>query len=156
MTPTRNVITLVLAGTLVVGAAFALTACSAPQLVQDAIRGAVKDATGVEVDLGGTALPDGFPVEVPIVFGDITASGSLGVGADKVWSVSVSVADLATGYEEAKARLLAAGFTADVDAGADGTSTGIFSNGVYTAIVTATNDGINNTVTYVVSGKPAQ
>jgi hypothetical protein len=155
MATTRKIITLSLAVILLTGAVPALVACSAPQFVQDAVSGAVKDATGVDVNLDGNTLPDGFPTEVPTISGDIKVSGSLGVGADKVWTVSIAVADLAAGFEEATGKLLAAGFTSDFDASADGASTGIFTNATYTAMVTATNDGTNNTVTYVVSGKAA-
>ena len=156
MIATRKIITLSLAGALVMGAAPALAACSPQQLVQDTLQGAVKDATGVDVTIDENTLPNGFPVEVPTVSGDISASGSLGVGADKVWTVSITVPDLAAGYAEATSKLLGAGFTSGFDATADGASTGIFSNATYTAIVTATNDGSDNKVTYVVSGKPAQ
>lgn len=156
MTTTRKIITLSLAGALILGAAPALAACSAPQLVQDAVQGAVEDATGVDVNLDSNTLPDGFPAEVPTISGDIKVSGSLGVGADKVWTVSIAVADLAAGYEDAKGKLLGAGFTSDFDASADGASSGIFSNATYTVMVTAANDGTDNSVTYVVSGKAAQ
>ena len=156
MTTTRKIITLSLAGALALGAAPALAACSPQQLVQDTLQNAVKDATGVDVNVDANTLPKGFPAEVPTISGDITVSGSLGVGADKVWTVSITVPDLAAGYAEATSKLLGAGFTSDFDATADGSSTGIFSNATYTAMVTATNDGTDNTVTYVVSGKPAQ
>ena len=156
MIRTRKIMTVAIAGVLVLGAAPALAACSAPQLVQDAVQGALEDATGVDVNLDGNTLPDGFPAEVPTISGDIKVSGSLGVGADKVWTVSIAVADLTAGFEDAKNKLVDAGFTSDFDASADGASTGIFTNATYTAIVTATKDGTNNTVTYVVSGKAAQ
>jgi hypothetical protein len=124
--------------------------------VQNAVENAVKDGTGVDVSLGGEALPEGFPAEITTVNGDIKTSGSLGVGAERVWTVSIVVADLAAGFEEAKSKLVAAGFTSSFDAAADGAYTGIFSNATYTVMVTAVNDGTDNTVTYVVSSTAAQ
>ena len=158
MTRTRKIMTAVIASALVLGVAPALAACSPQQLVQDAVENAVKDATGVDVDVNidGTSLPEGFPAEITTVSGDIKTSGALGVGAERVWTVSVVVADLATGFEEATSKLVAAGFTSSFDAAADGAYTGIFSNASYTVMVTGVNDGTDNTVTYVVSSQAAQ
>ena len=156
MTTVRRMITLSIAGALVLGVTPALVACSPQQLVQDAVENAVKDATGIDVNIEGTSMPDGFPAEVPVISGDIGASGSLGLGADQIWTVSFTVPDLAAAYDEAKSKLLAAGFTSDFDATTDGVATGSFSNASFTAIVTATGDGTSNTVTYVVASKPTQ
>jgi hypothetical protein len=153
MATTRKIITLALAGALALGAAPALAACSPQQLVQDAVQNAVKDATGVDVDVnvdGGT-LPEGFPAEVPVISGEITSSGSLGTGADRAWSVVVKVSDPTTSYEDAKGKLLAAGFNADFDATADGASTGMFSNAQYSVVVATTGTGSDNNVSYVVT-----
>jgi hypothetical protein len=152
----RTLATAVLAGALVVGVTPALAACSPLQLVQNAVENAVKDGTGVDVSVGGETLPQDFPAEVATIGGQITTSASLGVGAERVWTVSIVVADLAAGFDDARSKLLAAGFTSSFDAAADGAYTGIFSNAVYTVMVTAVNDGTQNTVTYVVSSVTAQ
>jgi hypothetical protein len=124
--------------------------------VQNAVENAVKDGTGVDVSVGGETLPQDFPTEVATISGQITTSASLGVGAERVWTVSIVVADLAAGFDDARSKLLAAGLTSSFDAAADGAYTGIFSNAVYTVMVTAVNDGTKNTVTYVVSSVTSQ
>ena len=138
------------------GVAPGLVACStAGQLVQDAVGDAVKDATGLDVNLGGKTLPEGFPAEIALVGGEIAQSGSLGLGTEHVWTVGVTVSDLTAGFEEAKTKLLDAGFTATA-AGADGLNAGIFSNAAYSVMLTATEDATGKTVTYVVTSLIAQ
>jgi len=156
MTRTRKIITAAIAVALVLGIAPSLAACSPLQLVQNAVENAVKDGTGVDVNIGGKTMPEGFPAEVPVISGDIGVSGSLGVGSDQIWTVSFTVPDLAVAYEEATGKLLSAGFSSDFDATAEGASTGSFSNASFTAIVTATSDGTIGTITYVVASKPTQ
>ncbi|MCF8540584.1 MAG: hypothetical protein K9H50_02325 [Aurantimicrobium sp.] len=154
----RKILTLALAGALTLGATPLLAACSPQQLAQDAVQNVVEDATGVDVDLNidGKTLPDDFPAEVPMISGEITLSGSLGTGGDKVWTVAISASDLAASYDEAKSKMLGAGYTADFDLAQDGTYSGAFSNGSYSVIVTAANDGSNNVVSYVVSTQATQ
>jgi hypothetical protein len=65
------------------------------------------------------------------------------------------VSDLTAGFEEAKTKLLDAGFTATA-AGAEGLNAGIFSNAAYSVLVTATEDATGKTVTYVVTSLTAQ
>jgi hypothetical protein len=138
------------------GVAPGLVACStAGQLVQDAVGTAVKDATGLDVNLGGKTLPEGFPAEIAIVSGEVSQSGALGLGTEKVWTVGVTVSDLTAGFEEAKTKLLDAGFAATA-AGVEGLNTGIFSNAAYSVLVTATEDATGKTVTYVVTSLIAQ
>lgn len=158
MRSSRKVIALALAGALALGIAPLLAGCSPQQLVEDAVQNVVEDATGVDVDLNldGKTLPDDFPAEVPVISGDITLSGSLGTGGDKVWTVGITASELAAGYDEAKSKLLGAGYTADFDLAQDGTYSGSFSNGSYFVLVTAANDGSNNVVSYVVSTLVAQ
>ena len=156
MTATRKIATLALGGALMLGVAPGLVACStAGQLVQDAVGGAVKDATGLDVNLGGKTLPEGFPAEIALVGGEIAQSGSLGLGTEHVWTVGVTVSDLTAGFEEAKTKLLDAGFTATA-AGAEGLNAGLFSNAAYSVMLTATEDATGKTVTYVVTSLIAQ
>jgi len=150
MATTRRIVTLALSGALTLGVAPTLAGCSAEQLVQDAVENAVNDATGLDVDLGGKTLPEDFPTEVSIVSGEISLSGALGAGTEKVWTVGVLVADLAAGFDEAETKLRDAGFTA-METGTDVMNTGIFSNGAYSVLVTATENGTDKTVNYVVT-----
>ena len=150
MATTRRIVTLALAGALALSIAPTLAACSADQIVQDAVENAVNDATGLDVNLGGKTLPEDFPAEVSIVGGEISLSGALGAGTEKVWTVGILVTDLAAGFEEAKTKLLDAGFVA-METGTDGLNTGIFSNAAYSVLVTATDNGTEKTVNYVVT-----
>ncbi|CAB4909840.1 MAG: hypothetical protein F2808_07260 [Actinobacteria bacterium] len=151
MTATRKIMMLALAGALTVGGVPVLTACSPQQALQGAVENAIEDATGVDVNVDGGTMPEGFPAEVPVISGEITSSGSLGTGADRAWSVVVKVSDPTTSYEDAKGKLLAAGFNADFDATADGASTGMFSNAQYSVVVATTGTGSDNNVSYVVT-----
>jgi hypothetical protein len=155
MAATRKFVTLALSGALMLGVAPALVGCSAEQLVQDAVGNAIQDATGIDVNVGGKTLPEGFPAEVAIVNGEISLSGGLGLGAEKVWTVGVIVADLTAGFEEAKTKLLDAGFTATA-AGAEGVNSGLFSNAAYSVLLTAAENGTEKIVTYVVTSLTAQ
>ena len=156
MTATRKIVTLALGAALMLGVTPGLVACStAGGLVQDAVGNAVKDATGLDVNLGGKALPEGFPAEIAIVSGEISQGGALGLGTEKVWTVGVTVSDLTAGFEEAKTKLLDAGFTATA-AGVEGMNTSIFSNAAYSVLVTATEIGTDKTIAYVVTSLTAQ
>ena len=156
MAATRKIITFALSGALMLGVAPALAACStAEQLVQDAVGTAVKDATGLDVNVGGKTLPEGFPAEITIVSGEISQSGSLGLGTEQVWTVGVTVSDLTAGFQEARTKLLDAGFTSTA-AAAEEFNAGIFSNATYSVMVSATEDATGKTVTYVVTSLVAQ
>jgi len=74
------------------------------------IEGLIEGATGGQVDLGGTTIPDGFPSsEVPIASGEIIFGGSLGNDESRVFNVTVRVPN-AQAIDSIKADLEAAGF----------------------------------------------
>ena len=74
------------------------------------IEGIIEGATGGQVDLGGTTIPDGYPTsEVPIADGEIVFGGSLGDAESRVFNVTVRVPN-AQAIDSIKAQLEAAGF----------------------------------------------
>jgi hypothetical protein len=151
MTATRKILTLTLAGVLCVSATPLLVSCSPQQALQGVVSNAVKDASGIDVTLGGTTMPEEFPAEVPVIAGEIATGGSLGTSENKSWSVVIKVADLAAAFDEATGKLLAAGFTTDFDASAAGASTGVFSSAKYSVMLAATAIGSEKNVSYVVT-----
>ncbi len=75
------------------------------------VEGIIEGVTGGDVDLGGTSVPDGYPVtEVPLASGEILFGAAIGNDEGKIYNVSVKVAD-ASAIDSIKAQLEAAGFT---------------------------------------------
>mgnify|MGYP000016119861 CR=1 FL=1 len=74
------------------------------------IESIIEGATGGQVDLGGTAIPDGFPTsEVPIASGEIIFAGAFGGADAQVFNVTVRVPN-AQAIDGIQAELEAAGF----------------------------------------------
>jgi hypothetical protein len=124
-------------------AAVLLALIAGPALVGCAAVGdVVKNATGGQVDVGGTEVPDGFPVEVPLYDGEVIAGGSVGDDANRVYNVTIAVADGAA-FDTIAAQLEEAGFTSPAQlapAPADG-ATGAFANADYGVLVVVGKDG---------------
>lgn len=117
------------------------------------LEAVIEGATGGEVDLGGTTVPDGFPSEVPLYDGDITNGASLGSGADVVYNVTMKVPD-ASALDEAKAQLEDAGFTIQMQgaATADG-GTVIAEGDNYGVLLVVAKDGEGFIANYTVTPK---
>jgi hypothetical protein len=83
----RRILTLALAGVLIVGAPLTLSGCSA-------IEGIIEQQTGGDVDLGGATVPADFPAEVPLTAGTVV-NGSAITGGDgqTVWNVLINATD---------------------------------------------------------------
>jgi len=122
-----------------------------------AIGGAVSDATGGTVNVGGTTVPEDFPDAVPLIAGDIVTAGSVGEDAGRVFTVVVSVTG-ASAYDEIAEALKDAGFVSNDDLmpGESTATTGGYSDGTYGVLVvvaeTPTGDWV---ATYTVSQLPA-
>lgn len=91
-----------------------------------------------------TTLPASFPKsDVPLIAGDIlVAKGD----ADTGWSVTINPSSK-TGFDDAKAALTKAGFTAEANPNATATSTVIFDGPKYTVLLSTPGTA----VTYAVS-----
>jgi hypothetical protein len=114
----------------------AVSACSF-----NPIESAIESATGGNVDVGGTSVPDDFPAEVPLIDGEIAAAFGVGTAPDKVWTVTIAVPD-ASALDTIKADLEAAGFTSEIDDAAIGEITGgMYTNENYGVLVVVAEDG---------------
>lgn len=123
------------------------------------IESIIEGATGGDVDLGGTSLPDGYPAaEVPVISGEILFGASIGNAEGKVYNVTVKVAD-AGALDAIKAQLEGVGFTSDASMGgstADG-GTYIATTDAWGVLVVVSKDGSNGFVAnYTVTSASAQ
>ncbi len=127
-----------------------LSGCFNPGQV---VEGVVEQATGGDVDLGGTTMPEGFPVDdVPVIDGEILFGAKMSVEGESAWNVTIGTKD-ANALQAASTQLADAGF-AKLEAsmvGDDGSGFVSFSKddlGV-AIVVTKTDEGIavNYTVT---------
>ena len=145
--PTRRV---VLALVIAAAGLPLLAGCSVGDTVRDsvngAVNGAVQDATGGDVSLGGQ-LPADWPTEIPVLEGEVLfATGGVGESGVGGWVVTVN-ATSTTPLDDARAELLAAGFT-EVVAGVD-TEVVTMANEDFGVVVAANSDGVLYTVTPV-------
>ena len=75
----------------------------------------IEGATGGDVDLGGTSLPDGYPTdEVPVVGGEILSGLAIGDAASKIYNITVKTDGDPT--TEVRDLLVGAGFTEQMGA----------------------------------------
>jgi hypothetical protein len=128
-----------------------LTACGNP------IQGLVDQATGGQVDLGGTEVPKDFPKDVPLASGKVIFGGGFGNDDGKIWNVTIQVSD-GNALDGIAAQLTGAGFESvgEGEATVDST-TGIFSKDPYGILVVVSKDDkdgfiANYTVTYTKPG----
>jgi hypothetical protein len=141
MTTLRTRITAPIAIALALVMAPALTGCFA-----NPVESIIEGATGGQVDLGGTSLPDGYPTdEVPVIDGDILFGGSLGDGNGMVYNVTVKVAD-ASAIDTIKAQLEGVGFTTQLGGDTTGGATYIGSSDAWGVLVVVSEDGSNGWV----------
>ncbi|MBC7591809.1 MAG: hypothetical protein H7226_12330 [Salinibacterium sp.] len=129
-----------------------LAACSL-----NPVESIIEQATGGDVDLGGAALPEGFPTEVPLVDGEILFGGGMTAEATQVWNVTIRVTDAAA-FETVTTQLTDAGFvTSDMIGGTtDAGSAGTFQSNNYnvSVLVSTTDTTVNYTVTAIAAPTP--
>ncbi|HEU4807038.1 MAG TPA: hypothetical protein VFT01_02145 [Homoserinimonas sp.] len=105
------------------------------------LESVIEGATGGNVDVGGTSVPDDFPAEVPLIEGEVASAFAVGKAPEKIWNVTIKVAD-ASALETIKTEMEAAGFTSDLEDAAIGDITGgMYSNGTYSVLVVVAEDG---------------
>ncbi len=122
------------------------------------IESIIEGATGGDVDLGGTSVPDGYPTsEVPLVAGEILFGGSIGNADGKIFNVTVKVSG-PEALDQIKTQLEGAGFTSQADLG--DTSAGgtyIASTDAWGVLVVVSEDGSNGWMAnYTVTAASAQ
>ena len=119
----------------------ALAGCSVVESV-------VEGATGGDVQIGGTSIPEGFPAEVPVYDGDILNGSSITKNGETVFNVVVKVDDTSV-FETIKTELSDAGFTPQEGyemVENNGTITGLFNNGTWSVLVAVTTQDVVGTV----------
>ena len=147
MTTLRTRVTVPLAIVLALAITPALSGCFANPLEQ-----MIEGATGGNVDLGGTTVPDGFPSEVPLIDGQIQYGASLADGEATVFNVTIKVSG-ASPVDAIKAQLEEAGFTAQTEFSGDAAEGGtlIYASDAWGALVVVAKDSdawiVNYTVT---------
>ena len=123
--------------------AIALALVIAPALsgcMGNPIENIIEGATGGDVELPGTSLPEGFPTEVPLIEGEVVFGGAFGDGGSKVFNVTVKVDGL-DAFDEIKEQLEGAGFISAGDGSAGQGGTGVFTNDNWGVAVVVTDDG---------------
>ena len=119
--------------------AIALALVLAPALsgcMGNPIENIIEGATGGDVELPGTSLPEGFPTEVPLIEGEVAFGVAIGNG----YNVSVRV-DGPEAIDEISDQLEAAGFTAQAGGTTGAETTQAFSSDAFTVIVVLTKEG---------------
>lgn len=123
------------------GLSLTLTACNPIAAVsENAVEEAVKDSTGVDVDIdagGGVSMPADFPSDVPVLDAKLFSSTSVPNGDSKTWTILFQVNDPGKAYTDASKQLTDAGFTTTATMEAAEGSFGTFDNGTWNVIVTA-------------------
>ena len=121
------------------------------------IESVVEGATGGDVQIGGTSIPEGFPEEVPVTDGDILNGSSITKNNQTVYNVVVKVADTSV-FDTIRSDLEGAGFAPQE--GYDmvennGTITGLFNGTGWSVLVAVTTqDGIGTVANYTVTATP--
>jgi len=140
---TSSSIALVLALTMVP----ALSGCFG----DNPLGGIVEQATGGQVDLGGTEIPSGFPSEVPLISG--TVEFGLGIGESESRAYNVTIAAGAESPLSAiETQFADAGFESQAQAsGADGVGTVVFSNDSWGVVVVVAQTDEGYTANYTVT-----
>lgn len=113
----------------------------------------VEGATGGDVSLPGSSVPDDFPTDVPLYDGEVTFGLGVGNTDGKAWNVTIRVLGI-DAADEIKSQLEGAGFAAN-EAGIGGTTedgaTLIYANDKYSVLVVVTKDSDGFVANYTVS-----
>lgn len=116
------------------------------------IQGMINQATGGQVDIGGTEVPKSFPSEIPLVSGSVISGSSINAEDTKIWNVAIKASDpgAVNGIDD---QLKSAGFESLGEglSSEDGSSK-IFTKEPYgVLVIVGKDDGgfvVNYTVTY--------
>ena len=127
-------------------------------IISNPIEGIVEGATGGNLDLGGTSVPDDFPADVPLYDGEVVFGASFGTGTDQIFNVTVKVPD-AGAVDQIASDLEAAGFTAagEVNLSSDQGGTLVYTSDTWGVLVVVATDAENSwTANYTVTSASAQ
>jgi len=119
------------------------------------IEGIIENATGGDVDLGGTSVPDDFPSEVPLYDGEVVFGAGIGFEGEKAWNVSVRLPD-ATAIDAIAADLESAGFETQVQTDPSAEGGTVISEGTnFGVLVVVVKDDAGFIANYTVTTKSA-
>ncbi|TQO19217.1 hypothetical protein FB472_0757 [Rhodoglobus vestalii] len=115
------------------------------------IEGLVEQATGGQIDLGGTEIPEDFPTEVPLVSGDVQFAIAVGDTQNRGYNVTI-LAGAESPLEGIETELAEAGFDIQLQgSGAGGEGTVIFTSAEWAGGVIVANTADGYTANYTVA-----
>jgi hypothetical protein len=138
----RAILALVIGVALVPG----LTACSG-----NPIENLIHNATGGDVELGGSSVPKGFPAEVPLYDGEVLYGIAVGDEGAKAFNVTIRVPEGAG--EQIQADLQNAGFTLVGGSDPSGEGGAAYDGADWGVLVVITKDGDGWVANYTVTPK---
>lgn len=165
---THRIVTKSAAIAIAMTAAFTLSGCFAnpldqitdkigSEIAQGGAEKLVEGLTGGDIDVTTGKLPADFPAEVPVIEGTIVTSTKLGIAEGASWQVTISVSDVPAAMQQAREKLLGAGFEETVWTESESIPMGIFSNDTYGIILGGIDDGGDEPiVSYQVMETPAE
>lgn len=113
----------------------------------------IKDKNGNEINVGGTQkLPNGFPSDIPLYDGKITASGKVTVDGKTGWTVTISTSDsLDTVGSWNTSQYSSNGWTTNLDTASGSGGLLTATNGTYRVSAFSNNEDGTTTVLYTVT-----
>lgn len=131
---------------LLVPAAIVMALAVAPLLTAcggNPLQNIVENATGGNLDLGGTDVPDDFPSDVPLAQGEVVFGASIGSDEERIWNVTVKVGSIDV-MDQIAEQLTGLGFEqVSLGGSSDGGKTGIFTKEPLTVLVVTAADDEN-------------
>jgi len=152
MNTLRKRVTVPLAIVLVLAMTPALSGCFSNPLEQ-----IIEGATGGDVDLGGTTVPDGFPTsEVPLLDGSIQFGGAITQDGATVYNITMNVPG-SSPVDTIQGQLEGAGFTAQTEFTGDAAEGGtlIYTSDKWGVLVVVAKADSDWTVNYTVTSAEA-
>ncbi|QAV71371.1 hypothetical protein ESZ53_13560 [Salinibacterium sp. UTAS2018] len=150
MLSARHSVSASVALVLALAATPALAGCSG----ENPIGGIVEQATGGNLSLGGTEIPEGFPSTVPLTEGDVQFAIAAGEGDSRGYNITIATGAQSP-LDAIEDDFAAAGYESQVQAsGSDGAGSVIFSSDDWNVavIVASTDDGYTANYTVAPAG----
>lgn len=113
----------------------------------------IKDKNGNEINVGGSQkLPAGFPSDIPLYDGKITASGKITVDGKTGWTATITTSDdLSTVGSWNTSQYSSNGWTTNLDTASGSGGLLTATNGTYRVSAFSSNENGTTTVLYTVT-----
>ncbi len=132
----------------------AIVLAMAPLLAGCSVRDIVDNATGGQVQLPGSSLPEDFPSAIPLYDGEVLSGAGVGNADAKVWNVGIRVPD-AGAVADISSQLTDAGFASQLEGVAnDDGGTIIASTADFGVAVVVVRDDGGFVANYTVTATP--